>query len=90
MEPANTVITLSDTNTIDSIADYACIGTNFLLVGNMTRTCTSNGWTGSESFCRDEGQIVYREISLEKAIATVAICNGLGGCNSWVVSFRRS
>ncbi len=55
MESTNTVITLSDSNVIDSTtADYACNGSKYILVGDTRRNCTSEGWTGEEPFCRGD------------------------------------
>jgi hypothetical protein len=51
MQPDNAVLTFSDENRLNSMAEYGCIS-GFMLEGDQVRTCTLNGWTGSEPVCQ--------------------------------------
>ena len=50
-QPDNGVLTFSRDNLLNSRAEYGCVS-GFELDGNQVRTCTLDGWTGSEPVCR--------------------------------------
>ena len=55
MAPANTLITLTDGQLVNSTATYSCVNSSFILVGNSTtRRCTPSGWTNAAPFCTGE------------------------------------
>jgi len=53
--PANTVLTRTDSNLVNSTARYSCVNNSFRLDGPDIRLCTDLGtWTGSPPACIGE------------------------------------